>query len=391
MSGTASSDQRGLAAARISGLAPGKLFGLLGDNRRRGALDLAVGTPSAPTTSPVAIEAACEAIRAGANQYDHPAGNLAIRRSIAASFVPAADPETEITVTLGATEGLAVALLALVDPGDEVIVLEPCYENFVSAIALAGARPRPVPTRAPEWRYDHAQLRAAFTSRTRAIILNSPANPSGHVLSSGELAEIAELCEKRNVTVISDEAYAAYVFDGISYASIADVPALRDRGVVIGTLSKSHAVSGWRVGFLRAAPEITRLLRQVHVAVGGAGVTPLQIAVARAAESDPSFWQPADTLAAQRDLATKVFGEAGYRCLPTEGGCYLMIDIRTVTREDSETHARRLAEQAGVLTAPGTCFFTGKGGENLLRVAFNRPVGLFDEVRRRLTAFSLSG
>jgi N-succinyldiaminopimelate aminotransferase len=377
--------QRTLAAARVREFSPARLFALLTEGRKHAAVDLAVGTPSAPLTSPIAIEAACAAIRGGANQYDSPVGNLAVRRNIAASCTTPADPDTEITVTLGATEGLAVAMLALVDSGDEVIVFEPCYENFLSAVAMAGAQPRLVPISAPDWRYDPARLRSAFGPRTRAIILNSPSNPTGHVLSRAELAEIAELCVKWNATVISDEAYSAFVYDNADHVSIMDVPALRDRGVVVASLSKSHAVSGWRVGFLRANPAITAILRQVHVAIGGAGVTPLQAAIARAAEADPLFWRPADTLATQRDLATKAFTEAGYRCLPTEGGCYLMVDIRPLTNQDSETYAYHLVEQAGVLTVPGTFFYTGKGGENLLRVAFNRPPDVFDEVRRRLS------
>lgn len=380
-----SAPTRELSATRLRAFAPGKLFGLLSEGHKHNAIDLAVGTPSAPVTPTAAVEAACAALREGYNQYDSPFGNMGLREQIAAALPYPADPVSEVTVTLGSTEGLAVALLSIVDPGDEVVLFEPFYENFVSAIALAGGIPRFVRTEAPHWRYDPAELKAAFGPRTKAIVLNTPANPTGHVLSAEELAEIAELCTRWDVTVLSDEVYASYVFDGREHISVARVPGLEDRSIVIGSLSKSHAISGWRLGFLRAAPAITSFMRDVHIPLGGAAATPLQVAVARAAAADPSFWQPGDDLTAQRQAATKVFREYGFTCLPTEGGCYLMVDISTVTDEDSESYAYRLLRESGVMVIPATFFYDGgKGGDTLLRIAFNRPPSVFDDVRDRL-------
>ncbi|OZM73581.1 aminotransferase class I/II [Amycolatopsis antarctica] len=387
---TAGPATRSLTSARVDALAPGMLFGLLSEGAKYDAIDLAVGTPAAPDPSPAVVEAACAAIRQGRNQYGLPIGNPDLRRLIAGSLRTPADPDTDITMTVGATEGLAVAMLSIVDPGDEVILLDPCYENFVSAVALAGGVPRFVPLRAPEWRADPAELAAAFGPRTRAIVLNTPNNPTGHVLSREELAEIAELCERWNVAVISDEVYAKFVFDGNEHVSVADLPELRERCVVIGSLSKSHAVSGWRIGYLRAAPALSAALREVHVTVTGVASTPLQHAIAEAAAGDPAFWEPDQDLLAQRDITVEAFTALGARCVPPQGSCYVMADIRPVTTEDCETFAYRLAREAGVLVTPGKYFFAGErhSGDEFVRVAFNRTMSALTEVRDRLTAYA---
>ncbi|GAB3896726.1 methionine aminotransferase [Kibdelosporangium lantanae] len=350
-----------------------------------GVIDLAVGTPRAPEPAPATIDAACAALRGGANQYGAIAGDMDLRRAIAAGFRPPADPLSEITVTVGATEGMAVALLATVDPGDEVVLFEPFFENFVNAVALVGGVPRFVRTRQPDWRFDPAELRAAFTPRTRAIILNSPANPTGHVLDRAELDVVADLCARWNVVAVSDEAYRAYVFDDRPCPSVVDVPGLRERSVVVGSFSKSHAVSGWRTGYLWARPGLTRVLREMHAVVAGTSVTPLQAALGHAA-ADPGFWRPADDLSAQRAAAVRAFEAGGFRCLPTEGGCYLMVDISPVTTENCESYAHRLLAESGVLTVPGSYFYADDDdGRDLLRIAFNRPLAVFDDVFHRLT------
>jgi aminotransferase len=312
-----------------------------------------------------------------------PDGNPELRRRIGSALVPPADPLTEVTVTVGATEALSVALLATLDPGDEVIVFEPFYENFVTAIVVAGGVPRIVPLRPPEWRYDPAELHAAFGPRTRAVVLNTPHNPTGRVFGRDELGEIASLCEHWGATAISDEVYSGFVFDGRSHVSAADVPGLEDRSIVVGSLSKSHAVSGWRLGYLRACAALTAVLRQVHVTVGGVAATPLQIAAARAADFGP----PPDDLSAQRDAALRAFSELGLDCIAPEGGCYVMCGTGAVTDADSEAFVKRLVQEAGVLVAPGRFFYSSAGGgDDLIRVAFNRPPELFDEVQERLRA-----
>jgi aminotransferase len=369
-------------------MAPGRLPALLMEAMRLRALDLALGTPGTPTP-PAMVEAAREVLAEGTkNQYEGPAGNLLLRRQVAGTLNTPVDPETELTITCGSTEALAIALLSIVDPGDEVVVLEPFYETFVSAIALAGGVLRFVPVRAPEWRIDGDELAAAFGPKTRVILLNTPNNPTGHVLDRAELTEIAALCDRWNVTAISDEVYAGYVFDGHEHVSPADLPELRERTVVLGSLSKSHAMSGWRLGYLRAPEPIGKVLRQMHIAVTAGTSAPLQEAAGRAAAADPDFGRPSDDLRAQRDRAIRVFEELGAECMPPQGGCYVMADIRPITDEDGESFAYRFVKEAGVLVVPGGFFYAGEGGgAELIRIAFNRKLELFDEVERRIAGF----
>ncbi|WP_222598569.1 pyridoxal phosphate-dependent aminotransferase [Lentzea tibetensis] len=224
-------------------------------------VELALGTPGAPEPSAKLVTEAGYALLPGDHhQYADPIGHPQLRVAIAASLATPADPETEITVTVGGTEGLCAALLSIVDSGDEVVVFEPFYENFIKAIHLAGAVPRFVRLRQPGWHYDPAEFAAAFGSRTRALILNSPNNPTGRILTRTELEEIARVCDNWDVTVISDEVYSSYVYDGATFTSAADVPALSGRSIVVNSLSKSHAISGWRLGYLRAPAEMTTVV-----------------------------------------------------------------------------------------------------------------------------------
>ncbi len=379
---------RGLTAHRLSGFARSGLTGLLKEAMLRDAVDLALGTPGTPTP-PVMIEAAQAALVAGKNQYEILDGNVELRRWIASTLKAPTDPLTELTITVGATEALAVALLSTVDPGDEVIVCEPFYENFISAIALAGGVPRFVPVHPPEWRWDREALEAAFGPKTRAVVLNSPNNPTGRVLNRSELTEVAALCERWDATLISDEVYASYVYDGREHVSAAELPGVRS--VVIGSLSKSHAVSGWRLGYMRAGAELSEVLRRVHIVITGGTAAPLQEAAARAAALEPGIASPEDDLHAQRDRAVAIFEALGADCLAPEGGCYLMVDIRPITREDGETFAYQLLDQTGVLVSPGRFFYADEGaGSEFVRVAFNRPLALLDDADRRLTRLRAS-
>jgi N-succinyldiaminopimelate aminotransferase len=375
-------------AARTRHFAPSRLFHLLNEGQKHDAIDLALGIPEAPRTPPELLEYAWAAMRAGKNQYEAPDGNFELRRQIARRLTVPTDPATELTITAGGTEALSIAVLSTVDPGDEVIVFEPVYENFLNAIALVGGTPRLVRLRAPEWSYDIAELRAAFGPRTRAIVVNSPNNPTGHILTYDELAEIAELCERWNSILISDEIYAAYTFGGHRHVSAAEPPALRERSMAIGSLSKSHAVSGWRLGYLRASAALTAVARRVHGAVSAGTASPLQEAAARAFASDPDFGTPGEDLRAQRDKVIGLFGELGIHCIPPDGGCYVMADIRPFTDEDCESFAYRLVAEARVMVAPGRYFYTdsGRGGE-FIRIAFNKRLDLLDDVGLRLAQF----
>ncbi|CAM5563609.1 pyridoxal phosphate-dependent aminotransferase [Streptomyces aurantiogriseus] len=353
---------------------------------RPDAVDLAIGTPGSPETSADLLEEAARALRSGRNQYEHPSGNLELRRRIAEMLSADTDPVTELTVTAGATEALYVALLSTVDPGDEVILFDPGFDQFAGTVALVGARPRYVPLHAPEWRHDPAELAAAFGPRTRAIVLNTPANPTGRVLTRQELAEIGELCERWNVTAISDEVYGAFVFDGHRHVSVADVPGLAERSVVVGSLSKSHAVSGWRVGFLRADRARTEVFQRVHQLTTLGTSAPLQVAAGQALGS-VDLADAAAEMAVRRDLAQRIFSRLGMKFAPAEGGCYLFADIGPLVEEGqgSAAYVRSLFDATRVLLAPGTAFFAEPGrGERYVRVAFNKPLETLRAAERRL-------
>ncbi|MBQ0853727.1 pyridoxal phosphate-dependent aminotransferase [Streptomyces sp. BH-SS-21] len=370
-------------AARLpnSGLAEVFMLG-----RSTDAIDLAIGTPGYPETPTAMIEEASRAMRAGHNQYENPAGGQLLRQRIAEMLGAPTDADTEITVTAGATEALYLALLATIDPGDEVVVFTPGFDQFAAAIELVGGIPRFVRLEAPEWRFDSATLAAAFTARTRAVVLNTPGNPTGRVLTHDELAELAELCERWNVTVISDEVYSTYVFDGRRHLSVADVPGLAERSIVVGSLSKSHAVSGWRLGFLRADPSRTQVLQRVHQLTTLGTAAPLQHAAGLAIPSVDREAVAAQ-MSARRDLAQDIFSRLGMKFAPVEGGCYLFADIGPLTggRRNSQEFMRDLVDRCRVLVVPGGAFFADPSdGDQYVRIAFNRPAETLRTAERQL-------
>ncbi|WP_338772973.1 pyridoxal phosphate-dependent aminotransferase [Nocardia vulneris] len=381
--------RRTLGAERVGRLPSGGLAALLHTDGIADLVNLAVGTPGFPAPAAALTDAASAALRSGAHQYADPAGLLALRTRIAAGLPDTPDPETELTVTVGGSEGLAVALLSSVDPGDEVVVLEPFYENFLGAIALSGGIPRFVRLRGPHWLPDPGELAAAFGPRTRAIILNSPGNPTGTVLPRALLEQVAVLCEKWDVTAVSDEVYAPFVYDHEHHCSVASVAGLAERSIVIGSLSKSHAVSGWRLGFLRARPPWTRLLRAVHVATTVCASTPLQHAAASVELFGPWLHEVVAEMRARRNQATALLREAGFRCAPPRGGCYILADTQAVSTSASPALAQTLAARCGVLIAPATAFYAQPAdGNGHVRVAFNRSEATLAIARARLAAFS---
>lgn len=380
---TTSTIERLPVADRAARLGGSRLAELLRLARERDAIDLAIGAPSCPKPPAELVEAACHELRTGHNQYELPTGNPALRAQLARTFPTPADPESELTITVGATEGLAVTLLAMLDPGDEVVVFEPFFENYLGALAITGARPRFVRLNPPHWRYDPVELRRAVGPRTRAILLNTPHNPTGRVLDAAELADIADVCEQWDLTVICDEVYAAFTFDGRRHLSPADMAGLADRTVAIGSLSKSHAVSGWRLGYVRASQRRTQAIRRVHDVVTCGTAGPLQAAAARSGVL-PGDWNPAPIMQERRDQAAAILRAMGLRFEPSEGSCYLMADIGGKSDEPAERYVRRVLETAGVLMAPGGLFFTGDRGDRFVRVAFNRPAEVLDKARRWL-------
>lgn len=372
-------------SARLVGDGLTELFVLA---RTRGAIDLAVGLPGYPEPAGHMIEEAAAAMRAGQNQYLVPAGDALLRERIAETLGTPTDPDTELTITVGAAEGLCVALLAMVDPGDEVILFSPGFERFTAITELVGAKPVFVPLHAPEWHYDPADLAAAFTPRTRAIVLNTPGNPTGRVLTRQELEEIAELCRRWDVTVICDEVYREFVYDGRTHLSVTEVPGLAERSVVVGSLSKSHAVSGWRLGFLRADRERTGALRRVHELTTNGAAAPLQVAAGKAARSVDLAVAAAE-MERRRDVAQDIFSRFGMKFAPVEGGCFLLGDISPLAGagQDCAAFVRELLDAAGVLLMPAAPLFADHDrGKHYVRIAFNRQIETLRAAERRLFA-----
>jgi N-succinyldiaminopimelate aminotransferase len=358
------------SADRTATLAPLALAEILLLGRQHDAVDLALGSPTFPATGDDLVEAACAALHSGHNQYEDPAGSQGLRAAAAAQH--AADPDTEITITAGATEALSVVLQSLVQPGDEVIVIEPFFEVYCAAIALAGARPRLVRLHWPDWRWDSGELAAAFGPHTRAMVVNSPHNPTGRILTPAEYGELATLCAKWNTTLISDEVYAEFVDRPGAATFPWQVPGLTDRTIALRSLSKSHAISGWRLGWIYAPSGLTRLLRMVHEVLTVGTAAPLQAAAAAVLRERPG-WSDAERsqLAANRALLLSALAEAGLSCTPPEGAAFLLADLPPGA--SASDVARRMAVEYRLTAAPGELFFADTAtGERFLRFAYNK-------------------
>lgn len=359
---------------------------------QHGAINLAQGYPDFPAPDAVK-EAAVEAIRADHNQYAITWGAKRFRDAIAAKtlrfygYEP--DPEREVTVACGATEAMMAALLATVNPGDEVIVFEPYYENYVPDAAISGARLVFVPLEEPDFRFDPDRLRAAFSPRTKAIIVNTPNNPSGRVFGREELETIAALCQEFDALLITDEIYEHILYDEHVHIAPATLPGMRERTISISGLSKTFSVTGWRLGYLIAPPALTDAIRKVHDFLTVGAPAPLQEAGATALGFDDGFYAGlAELYATKRDILLEALTEAGFRVTRPEGAYYIMADIRPFGATDDVEFARFLTSEIGVAPVPGSSFyhdaelgrtkvrFTFSKREETLRLAAERLAGL---------------
>jgi aminotransferase len=360
---------------------------------QHGAVNLAQGFPdfSAPE---VIKEAAREAIAADFNQYAITWGAKPFRDAIAAKYRRwyglELDPEREITVCCGATESMISALLAVVNPGDEVIVFEPFYENYGPDTELCGAVPRLVSLRPPEWSFDPGELRKAFTRRTKAVILNTPNNPTGKVFTRAELELIAELCQEFDALAISDEIYEHILYDGAQHIPIMTLPGMRQRSVLVNSLSKTYSVTGWRVGWTLAAPELTEGIRKVHDFVTVGAAAPLQQAGAVALWLPEEYYRDlAREYTQRRDCLLPRLEAAGFRCFPPRGAYYVMTDISGFGFPSDIEFVRRLIEQIGVAAVPGSSFFAHRqAGAQLVRFCFSKKCETLEEAGRLLKRLS---
>ncbi|CAN5690597.1 aminotransferase class I/II-fold pyridoxal phosphate-dependent enzyme [soil metagenome] len=356
---------------------------------RHGAVNLAQGFPDFEAPDEVK-EAACEAIRGDINQYAITWGAKAFRDAIAAKtalWYPGweVDPETELTVTCGATEGMVAAMLAILDPGDEIVVFEPFYENYGPDAILAGAVPRYVTLHEPDWRFDPDELRAAFGPRTRGVVVNTPHNPTGRVFDRPELELIAELCLMHDAVAFTDEIYEHIRYEG-EHIPLATVPGMAERTVTIDSLSKTYSVTGWRVGWVIAPPELTAGIRKVHDFLTVGAAAPLQQAGATAlALPDEYYADMAVAYRERRDLLVGALQQAGFRTSLPQGAYYVMTDIRDITDEDGVTFARRIVAEPGVAAVPGSSFYSrAELGRSKLRFAFPKRIQTLEAAAERL-------
>src|SRR5438093_1770619 len=340
-----------------------------------GAVNLAQGFPDFPAPAEIK-EAACKAIVDDVNQYAITWGAKSFRNAIAVKTRShlglEVDPEREITVTCGSTEAMIAALMAVINPGDEVIIFEPFYENYGPDAILSGATPRYVALRPPDWSFDRAELEAAFNEKTKAVIINTPNNPTGKVFSREELRFIADLCMKWNALALTDEIYEHILYDGHTHCAIATLDGMRDRTVTINGMSKTYSVTGWRVGYAIASPRLTEAIRKVHDFLTVGAAAPLQEAGAHALSLPRSYYQKlARAYQARRDLLVNGLQSAGFECFVPEGAYYVMTDISAVDYTDDLAFTLYLIEDIGVVVVPGSSFFEAPvGGSEWVRFSF---------------------
>lgn len=326
-----------------------------------GAINLSQGFPDFGAPQEIKL-AACDAIMADINQYAITWGAKNFRNAIAekASWHLGleVDPEREITVTCGSTEAMIAALMAIVNPGDEVIVFEPFYENYGPDAILSGATPRYVTLRAPDWSFDPDELAAAFNDNTKAIIINTPNNPTGKVFGRKELETIAGLCHKWNAIAITDEIYEHILFNGKEHIAIATLDGMRDRTITINGLSKTYSVTGWRVGYTIGPPEITNAIRKVHDFLTVGAAAPLQEAGALALRLPRSYYEKLQSdYDGRRQRLLAVLKEAGFHCFDPDGAYYVMTDISAFGYNDDVEFARFLVKDIRVAVVPGSSFY----------------------------------
>lgn len=357
-----------------------------------GGLNLSQGFPDFDTPE-IIKAAAVEAIKDGFNQYPVTFGEPEFREAIAAKVLKynriKCNPVTDITVTCGATEAMISTMTALINPGDEVIVFEPYYENYGPDAILSGAAPRYVTLNPPDWKYDSSELAAAFNKNTKAIIINTPNNPTGKVFSRAELEEIAALCQKHDCYAVTDEIYEHILYDGNEHISLATLPGMEDRTVTIDGLTKTYSVTGWRVGWAIASEKITQRIRKVHDFLTVGSPTPFQHAGVKAlALPDSYYLDLAKMYLQKRDFLFAVLQDAGFKPFLPRGSYYIIAEVddlmKKLASESDFNFSRTLIEKTGVATVPGTSFYSDKKkGGNQVRFAFCKTMKTLELVQER--------
>jgi aminotransferase len=360
------------------------------------AVNLAQGFPDFP--APEEIKAAAkQAIDADINQYAVTWGARSFRNAIAEkagrTLGMALDPETEITVCCGATECMMSTMLAIINPGDEVIIFEPYYENYGPDVIISDATPRFIMLRPPvkedltgTWRFDRGELASLFNERTKAIIINTPNNPTGKIFTREELEFIAGLCRRWDALAVTDEIYEHILYDGARHVSMAAIEGMRERTVVINGMSKTYSVTGWRVGYTIAPPEITGAIRKMHDFVTVGAAAPLQEAGAFALRVPESYYlEMAQAYQKRRDRLLNVLKQAGFCCFKPYGAYYIMTDISGFGFRDDREFAKFLVQEIGVAVVPGSSFYKHPvDGKDYVRFVFCKTMETLRVAEERL-------
>lgn len=360
--------------------------------REHGAVNLAQGFPDFPAPQ-LLKDAACRAIQEDVNQYAVTWGTPSLRAALARKYREwygmEVDEDREITVTCGATEGMAAVMLALVDPGDEVIVLEPFYENYGPDAVLCGAKPVHLTLAPPDFRLDPERLRGLVTERTRAIVVNTPNNPTGRVFDGEELEAVARLCREHDVLAVTDEIYEHILYEG-RHVPLATLPGMRDRTVVVSGLSKTFSVTGWRIGTIVAPPALTSAIRKVHDFLTVGAPAPLQEACAAGLNGlGPEYYEGMRReYAERRDVLHAGLAETGFECAKPQGAYYVLAGFSGHSAMDDVAFSRWMAKECGVAPVPGSCFFDRpEDGRGLVRFAFCKRTATLERAVERLRAF----
>jgi aspartate/methionine/tyrosine aminotransferase len=365
---------------------------------KHNAVNLSQGFPDFAAPAEVK-EAARQAISDDINQYAITWGAKPLRDAIVEKFERTqgirVDPEREITVCCGSTEAMMSSMMAIINPGDEIVVFEPFYENYGPDAILSGATPRFVKLRPPDWSYDERELAAAFGPHTKAIILNTPNNPTGKVFTRAELEFIRSLCVRWNAFCITDEIYEHILYDGAEHISMARIDGMRDRTIVINGMSKTYSVTGWRVGWAIAPPEATESIRKVHDFLTVGAAAPLQQAGAIALHSPQSYYDKlAKDYAARRERLLKILTGAGFTVFNPRGAYYIMTDISRFNFPSEQfpadtrdvSFAKFLVEQVGVAVVPGSSFYNeARDGATQVRFTFCKKESTLAAAEERLS------
>jgi methionine aminotransferase len=356
---------------------------------KTGAINLGQGFPDFDC-DPALVDAVAAAMRAGHNQYPPMTGVPALRQAasdkVALTTGHRYDPEAEITITAGATQGILSTVLALVHPGDEVIVLEPCYDSYGPAITLAGGVAVRVPLAPGTWRPDFEALGKALNSRTRLVIVNTPHNPSGTVWTTAELTRFAALLAPTRALVLSDEVYEHMVFDGVGHASVSALPELAERSVVVSSFGKTFHVTGWKVGYVAAPAPLMHEFRKVHQFNVFTVNTPMQLGIA-AFLADPSHWQQlAAFYQRKRDRFRAGLATTALTLLPCEGTYFQCVDYSALSDKADRAYCEELATRVGVAAIPMSAFYEAAPDMRVIRFCFAKKDATLDEALRRLQA-----